>query len=140
MKDTKVAPGKSITVRDGDGRFVKGNKEGRKFRKGYSGKPKGAKNKLNILARQFAEDVLLLDPETGKRMSYFELCMYVKQKADTSNRLLIFFLEHLVGKPVEQVKHRMEVPTYIINTPEPEDKADDAEVVDGEKFILPEGD
>ena len=140
MDKTKLKPGKSITVRDGDGRFVKGNKEGRKFRKGYSGKPKGAKNKLNILARQFAEDVLLLDPETGKRMAYFELCMYIKKKADESYRIFLFFLEHLVGKPVEQVKHRVEVPTFIINGPEPEDKADDAEVVDGEKFILPEGD
>ncbi|GAH21798.1 unnamed protein product, partial [marine sediment metagenome] len=48
--------------------------------------------------------------------------------------------QYILGKPVEQVKHRMEVPTFIINSPEPEDKADDAEVVDGEKFILPEGD
>jgi hypothetical protein len=137
MDKTKVKPGKSI-VRDSDGRFVEGNKEGRKFAKGYSGKPKGAKNKLNILARQFAEDVLLLDPETGKRMSYYELCMYIKKKADKSNRLFIFFLEHLVGKPVEQVKHRVEVPTYIIQSNEPEDKADDAEVVEEEQFILPE--
>jgi hypothetical protein len=38
MKKTKVAAGKSI-VRDSGGRFVEGNKEGRKFQKGYSGKP-----------------------------------------------------------------------------------------------------
>ena len=28
-------------VRDSNGKFVKGNKEGRKFPKGYAGKPKG---------------------------------------------------------------------------------------------------
>jgi hypothetical protein len=66
--------------------------------------------------------------------------MYIKKKADESYRIFLFFLEHLVGKPVEQVKHRVEVPTFIINGPEPEDKADKVEVVDGEKFILPEGD
>jgi hypothetical protein len=40
MEETKVRPGKSI-VRDSDGRFLEGNKEGRKFPKGYAGKPKG---------------------------------------------------------------------------------------------------
>ena len=44
------------------------------------------------------------------------------------------------GKPVEQVKHRV-VPTFVIvDNKEPNDNAEDAEVVDGEKFILPEGD
>ena len=137
MEKTKVASGKSIMVRDGDGRFVKGNKEGRKFPKGYAGKPKGAKNKITVISRQFAEEVVRLDHKTGKRMTNHEVYMYLSEKADTSPRILNFFLEHWFGKPVEQVKHRMEVPTYIINVPEPEEKA---EVVDGEKFILPEGD
>ena len=93
-----------------------------------------------MLARQFAEDVLLLDPETGKRMTYYELCLYVRRKADLSPRIFIFLLEHLVGKPVELVQHRVEVPTFnIITQPEPQDNAEDAEVVEEEKFILPEG-
>ena len=138
MEKTKVASGKSL-VRDSDGRFLKGNKEGNRFPKGYSGKPKGAKHKKTLLAREFATDVLYLDPETGKRMTYHQLCIYIKKKADMSNRLLIFFLEHLVGKPVEQVKHRVEVPTFVIeDRNEPQDKADDAEVVEEEQFILPE--
>ena len=82
MEKTKATSSKSIIVRDSDDRFVKGNKEGRKFPKGYAGKPKGAKNKKTLLAQQFAEDVLFLNPETGKRMSYLELCMYIKKKAD----------------------------------------------------------
>ena len=139
MKKTKVASGKSL-VRDSDGRFVEGNKEGRKFQKGYSGKPKGAKNKLTLAARQFAEDVLFLDHKTGERMSYFELCMYIKKKADTSNRLFIFFLEHLVGKPVEQVQHRGVPIINVITQPEPKDNTDEAELVEEEQFILPEGD
>ena len=139
MKDTKAKSGKSL-VRDGDGRFVKGNKEGRKFPKGYAGKPKGAKNKKHLAAREFAGDVLFLNPETGKRMTYYELCMYTRKKADTSPRIHNLLLDHYFGKPVEQVKHRMEVPTYIINVPEPEDKAEDAEVVEEERFKLPEGD
>ena len=139
MKKTKVAHGKSI-VRDSDGKFVKGNKEGRKFQKGYAGKPKGAKNRRTIAGREFAEDVLYLNHKTGKRMTYHELCMYTNKKADTSPRIHNLLLDHLLGKPVEQVKHRMEVPTYIINVPEPEDKAEDAEVVEEERFKLPEGD
>jgi len=138
MNKTKVKSGQSIMVRDSDGRFIKGNKEGRKFPKGYPGKPKGARNKKNMVAREFAEDVLLLDPETGDRMTYYELCLYIRRKADLSPRIFIFLLEHLVGKPVEQVKHRVEVPTFIINGPESKDNAVDAEVVQEEKFSLPE--
>ena len=137
MKDNKAKSGKSM-VRDSDGRFVEGNNEGRKFPKGYSGRVKGSKNKLTLVARQFAEDVLLLDPETGKRMSYFELCMYIKKKADSSPRILNLLLDHRFGKPVEQVQHRV-VPTFVIvDNKEPNDNAEDAEVVEEEKFILPE--
>ena len=139
MEKTKVTPGKSL-VRDSDGRFVEGNKEGRKFQKGYSGKPKGAKNKKTLLARQFAEDVLYLDPETGKRMTYFELCMYIKRKADLSPRILNLLLDHCLGKPVEQVQHRVMPIFNIIDRSKPKDNAEDAELVKGERFILPEGD
>ncbi len=69
-------------VRDSQGKSAKSNKEGRKFRKGYAGKPKGAKNKKNLIAREFAEDVLYLDADTGEQMSYKELCMYIKKKAE----------------------------------------------------------
>ena len=138
MNKTKTSPGKSIAVRDSDGRFVEGNNEGRKFPKGYAGKPKGARNKKNLVAREFADDVLHLNHETGKRMTYKELCMYIKKKADSSPRILNLLLDHRFGKPVEQVQHRV-VPTFIIQSV-PEHKAEDAEVIDGEQFSLPEGD
>ena len=137
MDKTKVKPGKSI-VRDSSGRFPKGNKEGRKFQKGYAGKPKGAKNKITVISRQFAEEVVRLDHKTGKRMTNFEVFMYLSEKADTSPRILNFFLEHWFGKPVEEVQHRV-VPTFIINSPEPKEKAEDAKVVEEEQFTLPEG-
>ena len=47
-----------------------------------------------------------------------------------------------MGKPVERVQH-MEVPTFVVlDSPNPKDDADeaeDAEVIEEEKIILPEG-
>ena len=57
MEEMTVESTKEI-VRDSQGKFVKGNKEGRKFPKGYAGKPKGAKNTKTLAAREFAHDVL----------------------------------------------------------------------------------
>jgi hypothetical protein len=73
-------------------------------------------------------------------MTYYELCLDIKRKADASPRILNFLLEHLVGKPVDQVQHSMETPTWIImDSNKPKDNAEDAEVVDEEQFKLPEG-
>jgi hypothetical protein len=139
MNKTKASPGKSIMVRDSDGRFVKGNKEGKKFPKGYAGKPKGAKNKKNLVAREFAEDVLFLNPETGKRMTYLELCIHISRKVNTSPRILNLLLDHYLGKPEQHVQ--LEMPTFnIIDSTEPKDSSEEVEVVEGEQFILPEGD
>ena len=139
MKDTKAKSGKSI-VSDRDGRFVEGKQEGRKFQKGAPGKPKGARNKKTLLTREIAEEVVRLDPETGKRMTNPELYMYMKKRAEISPRIFMFFLEHWLGKPVEQVQHRI-VPTFnIIDSTAPKDDSEEAEVIDGEKFSLPEGD
>ena len=137
MEKTKAASGKAL-VRDSDGRFVKGNNEGSKFPKGYPGKPKGARNKKNMLARQFAEDVLSLDPETGDKMTYHQLCWYISKKADKSPRILNLLLDHYLGKPVERIQHQV-VPTFVIvdSTVEKE-KAEEAEVVEEERFQLPE--
>jgi hypothetical protein len=57
--------------------------------------------------------------------------MYVKKKADLSPRILAFFLEHFVGKPVEQVKDRVEPPFFIMQRPPPKDNGEDAEMVEG---------
>ena len=125
MEKTKVKTGKSIMVRDGDGRFVKGNQEGRKFQKGYAGKPKGAKNKKHLIAREFARDVLFLNHETGKRMTYFQLCMYNKKKADTSPCILNLLLDHYLGKPEQRIQWEMPI-FNIIGSNEPKDNADEA--------------
>ena len=60
--------------------------------------PRVQRIRLTLVARQFAEDVLLLDPETGDRMTYYELCLYVRRKADLSPRIFIF----LLGTPCRQ--------------------------------------
>ena len=104
-------------VRDSNGKFVKGNKEGRKFKKGSAGKPKGARNKKTLAAWDFAHDVLYLDAETGKDMSYKELCMYVKKKADQSPRILNLLLDHALGKPTERHESEQRVIFEIEPTP-----------------------
>ena len=123
-------------VRSTRGRFAKGNKEGRKFQKGYSGKPQGSRNRKTLLAREFAEDVLYLNPQTGKQMTYHELCLWVKKKADNSPRILNLLLDHALGKPVELVQHQQVV---FIMEPKEENKALEAEVIGVEQLSLPEG-
>ena len=82
---------------------------------------------------------MFLNHETGKRMSYLELCIYIKKKADESPRILNLLLDHCIGKPVEYVHHRI-VPTFnIIDSTEPSDNAEDAEVVEEDKFSVPFG-
>jgi hypothetical protein len=122
-------------ARTSSGRFPKGNKEGHRFPKGHSGKPKGAKNRTTLLAKQFAEDVLYLDPETGKQMTYHELCLWTKKMADTSPRILNLLLDHALGKPPEQV-HQEQV-VFIMERKHTD--AQDAEVVDERQKSLPEG-
>ena len=130
-------------VRDSQGKFVKGNKEGRKFPKGYAGKPKGAKNKKTLVAQEFAEDVLYLDADTGKQMTYKELCMYIKKKADQSPRILNLLLDHCLGKPVEKHEQKQRL---IINlmpvSEEPHEvkpAKEDGIIIEGEQTYMLEG-
>ncbi len=98
----------TIVKRD-KGKFVEGKKEENKLQKGSPGRPKGARSKKSILARQFAEDVLSLDPKTGNKMTYQELLLYIKRKADKSPRILNLLLDHWLGKPVEQVQQEQRI-------------------------------
>ena len=91
-------------IRNSMGRFAEGNKEGRKFPKGYAGRPKGVSNKKTIIAREFARDVLHTDPETGEKMTYQQLVHYAAKKADESPRIYNLFLDHYLGKPIERVE------------------------------------
>ena len=139
MDEITVESTKEI-VRDSQGKFVKGNKEGRKFPKGYAGKPKGAENKKNLVAREFAHDVLYLDAETGEQMTYKELCMYIKKKADQSPRILNLLLDHCLGKPIEKVQQEQTV--FVINPPEPQEvkpAEEEGSIIEGEKTYMLEG-
>ena len=141
-----------LVKRDSMGRFAEGNKEGRKFPKGYAGRPKGAKNKKTLMAREFSRDVLHTDPETGEKMTYQQLVHYAAKKADESPRIYNLFLDHYLGKPIERVEQ--EITSIHITTDrgggstenkniisiEKEDKnTEDAEVVEEEQKSLPEG-
>ena len=123
----------TIVKRDNMGRFTKGNQIGNRFQKGSTGRLPGTKSKKSILARQFAEDVLSLDPETGKVMTYKELLLYIKRKADKSPRILNLLLDHWLGKPIEQVQQEQRI---IIMPPLTEREI---EVVTEEQEALPEG-
>ena len=139
MEEMTVESTKEI-VRDSQGKFVKGNKEGRKFKKGYAGKPKGARNKKTLAVREFALDVLFLDPETGKDMTYKEFCIYIKKKADTSPRLMNLLLDHALGKPDEQVQHEQTV--FILTPPKPQEvkpAEEEDSIIEGEETYMLEG-
>jgi hypothetical protein len=96
----------------------------------------GAKNRKNLIAQEFAHDVLYLDPETGRQMTYHELCIYIKRKADTSPRILNLLLDHAIGKPPEHIQQEQVM--FVIHRHEAT-KAQDAEVVEGDQKCLPEG-
>ena len=140
MEEIKSESTKEI-VRDSQGKFVKGNKEGRKFPKGYAGKPKGAKNKKNLAAREFAQDVLFLNPDTGKQMTYKELCMYIKKKADQSPRILNLLLDHCLGKPVERHESEQRVIFQISGVSQEIKPAEEEDgiIIDGEEAYMLEG-
>ena len=139
MDEIKSESTKAI-VRDSQGQFIKGNKEGRKFPKGYAGKPKGVKNKRTLAAREFAQDVLFLNSDTGKQMTYKELCMYIKKKADQSPRILNLLLDHCLGKPVERHESEQRVIFQISGIPqEIKPSEDDGIIIDGEEAYMLEG-
>ena len=141
VKEIESESTKAI-VRDSQGRFVKGNKEGRKFKRGYAGKPKGAKNKKNLVAREFAHDVLCLDADTGREMSYKEMCIYIKKKADQSPRILNLLLDHCLGKPTERHKSEQRVIFEIAGvSPQEVTPAEEEEgiIIEGEETYMLEG-
>ena len=107
---------KSLMKRDSLGNFAVGNQEGQKFQPGNPGKPKGTRHRKTIAAKQFAEDVLHLNPETGEQMTYEELTLYIARKADQSPRILNLLIDHLVGKPLEKIQ--VEPKAYLITAKE----------------------
>jgi hypothetical protein len=94
-------------------------------------------NRKNLIAKEFAHDVLYLDPETVRPMTYHQLCTWIKKKADSSPRILNLLLDHALGKPPEQIQQKQVM--FVIHRHE-DTKAQDAEVVDGDQKSLPEGD
>ncbi len=56
-----------------------------------------------IIAQEFASDVLHLDPETGKKMSYKQLLHYISKQAHKYPRILELLLIYWLGKPEEYI-------------------------------------
>ena len=75
-------------------------------------------------------------PEAGKRMTYQQLCVYIKKKADVSPRILNLLLDHYLGKPVEHVQH-MAVPTFIFQKVEPPDAKAESNTIGVSKKTIP---
>jgi len=59
-----------------------------------------------------------------------------RRRRMNSPRILNLMLEHCLGKPAEQVQHRV-MPAFTMHTV-PQDNAEDAEVVEENKFSVPE--
>jgi hypothetical protein len=69
-------------------------------------------------------------------MSYHELCLWAKRKADTSPRILNLLLDHALGKPPEHIQQEGVI--FIMSAKKDNDTQDAEVVDDGQKF-LPEG-
>jgi hypothetical protein len=85
--------------------FNKGNEIGKatRFKKGVKPPSRRAKERLKITnSKQFAVDSLILDPSTGKHMTYKELCREVKRRADKYPPLYQNLLDRVMGKVQEQ--------------------------------------
>jgi len=124
-------------VRERNGKFVKGNKEGRKFHKDYADKPKGAENQKTLAARKFAQDVLYLNPKTGKQMTYRELSIYIKKKADQSPRILNLLLDHCPGKPTERDESEQRVIFQLCGVPQEVKPAqEESIIIEGEEMYM----
>ena len=80
--------------------------------------------------------MLYLDPETGRQMTYHQLCLWIKMKADTSPRILNLLIDHAIGKPPEHIQQEGVI--FIMSAKKDND-AQDAELVDGDQKCLPEG-
>ena len=73
-------------------------------------------------------------------MTYKELCIYIKKKADQSPRILNLLLDHCLGKPVEHVQQEQTV--YIISGPptkEVKPAEEEGVIIEGEETYMLKG-
>lgn len=108
---------KQLMKRDTFGRFLPGNQEGHKIKKGEGGRPKGAQNKKNKLIKEIAKDVLGIDPYIGEEMSYTEYIKMLKWWTILNPRIGVWFLDQAYGKPVEKREHEVQAIQFIMHEP-----------------------
>ena len=73
----------------------------KKFEKGNPGKPKGAKNKRTLAIQQLCQDILEVDPFSGKKMTQDEFIHFMKWWAIQTPVVAKHILEHAHGKAKE---------------------------------------
>ena len=73
-------------------------------------------------------------------MTYKELCIYIKNKADESPRILNLLLDHLLGKPTERHESEQRVIFQISKIPkEIRPAEEEGIIIEGEETYMLEG-
>ena len=74
-----------------------------------NGRPVGAKGKKNKTIQQVCQDVLELDPATGKKMTYPQYVKFLKEWCLKSPTVARHILEHANGKAPDTINLETEV-------------------------------
>ena len=86
---------------------------------------------------------IFLDADTGKEMTYKQLCIYTKKMADKSPRILNLLLDHSLGKPTERHESEQRVIFEIEGVTQQEvkpAKEEEGTIIEGEEtYMLEEG-
>ena len=99
------------------------------------GKPKGTRDKKTALTLELLEEALLIDPQTGKRMSAKRLKqMLSKQVWSANNKILLDVLNRKLGKVPDRLDQTQRI-IFTLDAPEQKQLSDDTDketVIDGE--------
>ena len=85
------------------------------FKKGQGGRKKGGHNRKTKAIQQLCQDVLELDPYSGKKMSQAETEIFFKWWIIYNPTVAKHFLEHAHGKPKET--HDVNIKKWLLEGP-----------------------
>lgn len=92
------------------------------FKKGHSGKPKGATKRLLEITKDAIDGIFLINPKTGKHWSNLEeFQKYWAMRIGSDSRICIELWNRKFGKPAEKVEQaiqfviRMDSPKQVID-------------------------
>ena len=110
------------------------------FGKGINipGRKKDSRDKKTKLTIELLQEALILDPETGKRMSRKQLMKRLSKETWKSNKVLLDIFARILGP--SSLPQTVNVPVFVFpDRPEPQELDTQDTVIDSE-FILPDGD